>query len=97
VVALSRSGTAAELFARCGTGAKGKLPPGRLWTVDLASVESFEMETNLADMAAGSVVDVPRSRWAGAVRVDGWDGYFRLGVRGSYLSNGPGSSACAQG
>jgi hypothetical protein len=94
LVALGRSGQVAEMLVECGNGANGKLPANRLWTVDLSAVKFFEVETNPANVVAGSVVNVARSNWAGDVRVNGWDGYFDLGVKNSFLSNGPGSSAC---
>jgi hypothetical protein len=94
VVAIDRPGHDAEVFVECGHGPTGKLPPDRLWTVDLPALDSFEVETNLADPAAGSVVNVPRATWVSSVRVHGWDGYIDLGGKGSFVSNGPGSFVC---
>jgi hypothetical protein len=94
VVALDRPGNSAEVFVRCGRGSTGNLPPDRLWTVDLTAVGSFEVETNLADPAAGSVVDVARDKWVSLVRVNGWDGDLYLGGKGSFVGDGPGSIAC---
>lgn len=94
LVALDRPGHNAEVFVRCGDGSTGSLPPDRLWTVDLAAVGSFEVETNLANPAAGSVVDIARDKWVSSVRINGWDGDLYLGGRGSFVSDGPGSIAC---
>jgi hypothetical protein len=94
VVGLDRPGYNAEVLVRCGHGSTGNLRPDQLWTVDLAAVGSFELETNLADPAAGSVVEVARDKWVSSVRVNGWDGDLYLGGKGSFLSDGPGSIAC---
>jgi hypothetical protein len=45
-------------------------------------------------MVAGSVVNVPRAKWVGTVRVNGWDGYFYVGRQNSLVTDGPGSSVC---
>ena len=94
LVALDRSGQDAELLVACGYGSTGKLPADRLWTVDLAAIKSFEVETKPADMVAGSVVNVSRANWVGTVRVHGWDGYLYLGRQNSLVTDGPGSSVC---
>ncbi len=94
LVAVGRSGQYAEMVVQCGRGAEGKLPAGRPWTVDLSAVKAFEVETNPANPAAGSVLDVTRGSWVADVRVNGWGGYFKLGGKASFLSDGPGSSAC---
>ncbi len=94
VVGLDKPGYNAEVLVRCGRSSTGNLPPDQLWTVDLAAVGSFEMETDLANPAAGSVIEVARAKWVSSVRVSGWDGDLYLGGKGSFVSNGPGSIAC---
>jgi hypothetical protein len=94
VVALDRAGHDAEVLVECGHGLTGNLPRDELWTVDLSAVTSFEVETNLADPAAGSVIAVARDKWVSSVRARGWDGYLDLGSRRSFVSNGPGSFVC---
>jgi hypothetical protein len=94
VVSVDRLGHNAEVFVECGRGSTGNLPHDRVWTVDLSAVNSFEVETNLADPAAGSIVEVPRNKWVSSVRVNGWDGDVSLGGKDSFVSNGPGSVAC---
>ncbi len=94
VVSVDRSGDNAEVFVECGHGTTGSLPRDRLWTVNLSAVGSFEVETNLVDPAAGSVVEVARDKWVSSVRVNGWDGDLALGGKGSFVSDGPGSVTC---
>jgi hypothetical protein len=94
VVAMDRPGHEAEVFVECGHGSTGNLPPDRLWTIDLSAVNSFEVETDPANPAGGSVVEVGRDKWVSSVRVDGWDGYLYLGGKGSFVTDGPGSVVC---
>jgi hypothetical protein len=94
VVSVDRLGHNAEVFVECGRGSTGSLPRDQLWTVDLSAVHSFRVETNLANPAAGSVVEVAHDKWVNSVRVNGWDGYVSLGGNNSFVSDGPGTSAC---
>lgn len=94
LVALDRAGHFGEVEVLCGEQDGERLLPHRLWTVDLAKVRWFEVDTDPADEAAGSVVSVPRSRWVALARVDGWAGYLVLGGSSSYLSDGPGDFGC---
>jgi hypothetical protein len=94
VVSVDRLGHNAEVFVECGHGTTGNLPRDQLWTVDLSAVNSFEVESNPADPAAGSVVKVARDKWVSSVRVSGWDGYVSLGGKDSFVSDGPGSVTC---
>lgn len=94
VVALNMPGNDAEVFVDCGHGPQGALPRDQLWTVNLSAIHSFEMETNLANPAAGSVVGTTHAAWVKGVRVHGWDGYMSLGGKSSYVTDGPGSFTC---
>ncbi|HTW99737.1 MAG TPA: hypothetical protein VMD59_13220 [Acidimicrobiales bacterium] len=95
LLAIDRAGRQAEIELECGSAGPHLLPRGRLWTIELSAVKSFELETNPADMAAGSVVDVSRPRWVSEVRVNGWNGYLELDASDSFLTDGPGPKACA--
>lgn len=94
LVAVDRAGQHAEIALACGTVGGHRLPAGRVWTIALSRVRSFALETDPADMAAGSVVAVSRQRWVSEVRVNGWNGYLDLGGAHALVSDGPGERAC---
>ncbi|MGH9110281.1 MAG: hypothetical protein ACRDY3_12605 [Acidimicrobiales bacterium] len=94
LLAIDRAGRQADVELHCGRAGSRALPANKVWAVKLLAVRSFELETNPADLAAGSVTEVSRARWVSEARVDGWNGYLKLGGSHSFLSDGPGPNAC---
>lgn len=95
LLAVDRAGQHAEIALACGTAGGHRLPAGRVWTIALSAVRSFALETDPANMAAGSVLAVSRQRWVREVRVNGWNGYLDLGGAHALVSDGPGEAPCA--
>lgn len=84
----------ADFSISCGWGTTSDKPIAAGFAEVNLKRDTFGLETNLANPAAGSVAGISFAQWASFVRENGWKGYLYLNQHPGWLTNGPGSDVC---